>query len=311
MAIIEYKCDKCNRTIMIPQNRKGIEVFNNCIITAQCKGTLQRVSILSDYIQGGIPATDTKYEDWAPRKILFTTEQKILSNKWIIKHSLNNQPDIVIYGTDVTGAPSTRILDFTVNYTSLNTLEITFPVLRTGIIQCIARYDNMFLSEVSTITSSNFIKNSWNNGFTLAIAEKFTNPVVEFMLIPPAKTSYNVPVTVSLFNNNSSMAWGDASRILIAGVIYKVYTIDISTAITNTTLYNNYSFYINKINNIDAVKTDCILLISNGITSDDKNMNNIVDCVQFKLDKLNNISNNELYISESVIKSVYPPVMKI
>src|ERR1700675_4297703 len=100
MAIVIYECDRCKRTIQMPQNTQGLEVMGNCIITESCHGNLQFQQTLQTYKTGQPTPIAQGLEDWVQRKALFTFKQTLKNTIWKVDHGMGINPSVKVYAFD-------------------------------------------------------------------------------------------------------------------------------------------------------------------------------------------------------------------
>lgn len=144
-----YQCDVCNRKIRVASNFAGLSVLPHCNITNNCLGTLHKVTKITDITSTpAITPEVTGLQDWLPRKLLYTHNQSILSDNWLIRHNLSNNPmfDVVVNIRDKL-TPITPTIELVNNNTSL--LKFDKPYI--GIAQAIS---------LSTITKNQSIEYS-------------------------------------------------------------------------------------------------------------------------------------------------------
>jgi hypothetical protein len=311
MALVEYTCDTCKRSLSLPQNKLGVDMFSRCIITNNCKGTLTQVHVKSEYIIGNRVPEISKYDDWIQRKILYTHYQSQLSTKWYIKHNLNNIPEVEVYFTDLNTPEPIRYNNFNTNVISLNEVELILESHHTGYAQCIAKFNNTEIPTISTtVTSLQTI--TWDNYLTVCIPIETKTPILTFSLIPPNKTtSQSVDIDVPLLANNTSLAWGDVESVYVYGRTYKIFTIPMSNLGTANYNFDQYSFKIKKLGGRSLSKNTVLFLLSTGQTTVDKVITHIIDSDIFSTTPLNIITNNNIKVDTQVIKSVYPSIILV
>ena len=308
MAIVNYTCDTCKRTITLPQNRQGFEVFTHCIITENCRGSLKPGATSMEILSGPAPVPDALLPDWIQRKILYTYTKTLASSKWNIKHNLNNLPEVLVYVQDLTSGKLVPTSDYTINYTDVNNLSVVFPLQQSGIAQCIARYNNTVVENVVQ-TSNNLVSISQNSYLTVAVSHLLTEPVLQMIVVPPQKSiTYGIPFNITLNSNNASTAWGDINTIYNSGKTYSVYAFPLPMINNNPHSFDQYTYYFSQLNGSSINKSDMLILLSTGVTSTDKTYNLVVDSVILENNNQSIINNNVAYINQSLIKTVYPPI---
>jgi hypothetical protein len=306
MAIVEYTCNTCNRSTTIPQNKHGLEVFNRCIITADCKGTLVMKRVRSEYVRSSDSGT---LPSWSSRKRLYTNIQPLRSSVWKVVHNLNNLPDVVVYIDD--GSMSVNTTAFTVNYVNLNELHITFTQRYTGVAQCIAKYDNdVFIKELVETQTATIV--SQHNTITFAVSEQIIDPVLHIKYAPISNTNnYSVENTVPLLVNNTSLAWGSNNVILVHGVRYRIFTMTLPN--TNTFMYPSlpYTITIDTINDNVIKPKDMFIIYTEGSNNGVRVLDKVTDVSLLTTVSNFIINNNIAYINSAYIKSIYPAIILI
>lgn len=141
MAVVVYQCDTCKRETYRAQNRMGLDVIGRCIITNGCRGKLNLQEVKPSYAIGHSTPPVIGLADWTPRKVLYTHNQGFLKKVWEVRHDLNNQPSVSVYVNKVVGTTETlvRTEPLSIDYTSNDTLQLTFATAVTGVAQCQAR----------------------------------------------------------------------------------------------------------------------------------------------------------------------------
>lgn len=127
-----YKCDTCNRKVRVATSKDGIDVVQRCIITHGCKGKLYRVRDARDANStSAFPAEVPGIQDWFQRRVVYDHSQPIKSQKWLIKHNLQNKPIVYAYTTKQTLASSTysmtNVAAGTVWYKSSSGADVNAP----------------------------------------------------------------------------------------------------------------------------------------------------------------------------------------
>lgn len=141
MAVVVYQCDTCNRETYRQQNRKGLDVISRCVITNGCRGKLILQEVKPSYAIGHSTPPIIGLADWTPRKVLYTHNQDFLKKVWDIQHDLNNQPSISAYINKTVGGVETLVKTepTQIDYTSNDSVRLTFATAVTGVAQCQAR----------------------------------------------------------------------------------------------------------------------------------------------------------------------------
>lgn len=311
MAIITYQCDTCHRSVDLPQNRLGFEVYSNCIITLNCKGNLVYVSAHPEYVRGSATPIDPTLTDWVQRLILYTHEQIVPATVWKVKHGLNNKPDVNVFVYD-TNNTLVRFTPTSVTYPDVNTVKITLPLKYTGVIECIAKYSNMS-DTTPVVATDTLIQISNTNHLTFAISRQYKNPVLNLAISTASVNSSSINATVPLSNNNSLLPWGNTSVVYFNGKNYNVYTVDLPAIIPDN-ITSAYAVTVTSLST-DLITDSPIIdqkglvwiLLSSGNTYNDKKLTSIVDVTS--LTSQNNITTNNITsVNSSIITDMYPPI---
>ena len=257
MAIVVYKCDTCKREIELPQNKKGLEVVQRCIITEGCRGKLGQQSIKYDHSRGSFPSTVVGLQDWAQRKVLFDFTQTISSTTWTVTHNLGTEPSIVVYiakqsssvvqtVTGITVVEKTTyqqvpLDELEVTIVNENQLIVTFPSPtftsgQTGIVQCIARSTKPITNVAAPVaTTVSYIQLTNSAELSIASIDNSTTLNLTLEFITPTGTV--VPVNYVVDNIPSvTSPWTGYTNILVNG---RNYTVRSFNVVNNITLFTN------------------------------------------------------------------------
>ena len=295
---MKYQCNKCNRILNINKNPKQLDIFNRCIITANCRGEMFIVNNI-------IGTVDTSYYDsWVQKKQIHNSQQNILQNIWTIKHNLNDFVSIVVYTYDKYGNLVKSLENFTDGYTIIyadkNVIKVKFTKECIGQVQCIVT--NHKVDYTKTVVSNSYTKVSVGNVLTVALHSHFhdDNPT-----LPPIKIMSGISETD--FNYRLSLdttsAWKNNGTVYIFGNTYNIYSITIKTSIADS-LYS-----LNTI--VDSANVNQILsyiLLSNSNDPIDRIYNKIISIDDLSYGN-NMVKNNELLCSPSIIKNCYPNII--
>jgi hypothetical protein len=295
---MKYQCNKCNRILNINKNPKQLDIFNRCIITANCRGEMFIVNNI-------IGTVDTSYYDsWVQKKQIHNFQQNILQNIWTIKHNLNDFVSIVVYTYDKDGnlvKSLENVTDgYTIIYADKNVITVKFTKECIGQVQCIVT--NHKVDYTKTVVSNSYTKVSVGNVLTIALHSHFhdDNPS-----LPPIKIMSGISETD--FNYRLSLdttsAWKNNGTVYIFGNTYNIYSITIKTSIADS-LYS-----LNTI--VDSANVNQILsyiLLSNSNNPIDRIYNKIISIDDLSYGN-NMVKNNELLCSPSIIKNCYPNII--
>ena len=314
MAIITYTCDTCHRSVDVPQNKFGFEVYRNCIITASCKGTLSYIATRPEYIRGTTTHISPNLPDWIQRLVLYKHTQKVPATTWKIKHNLNNKPDVNVFVYD-NNNQLIKFIPSSVSYIDINTVQITLPLKYTGIIECIAKYSNTNINIPSTISDS-LVQISNNHYLTFAVSRQYHNPILKLEISSAGVTSNSITVTVPLISNNSLLPWGNAHTAHFNGKNYIIYSIDLLPIIPDN-ITSAYAVTITSLSADNIIDSPIInhkgliwILLSNGNMFSDKILTSAIDVTS--LTYQNNITKNNITsVNSSIIIDIYPTIKPI
>ncbi len=295
---MKYQCNKCNRILNIKKNPKQLDIFNRCIITANCRGEM---SILKN--NNGI-VDDSYNDDWVQRKQIYNFTQNVKQTIWTLKHNLNDFVSAVVYTYD-SNNKLVKTLDDTTNgytiiYSDPNSIKIKFSSACTGKVQCIVT--NRIVDRNNVVVSNSYSKISVGNILTVAIHSHFhdDNPS-----LPPIKIISGI--SENDFNYRLSFdttsAWKNDGIVYIYGNIYHVYSIKISTDIADS-LYSLNTI----VDSANLNKIMSYILLSNSSDPIDRIYNKIIHIDDLAYGN-NMVKNNELLCSPSIIKECYPNII--
>jgi hypothetical protein len=311
MAIVTYKCDTCRRNIDVPQNKNGFEVFRNCIITLNCKGKLYYAATYPEYIRGHATSIDNNLTDWMQRLLLYKHTQVVAATVWKVKHGLNNRPDINVYVYDINNN-LIKFIPSSIIYIDINTVKIILPLKYTGIIECIAKYNNIDNNIPTTIVDKLFqISNEQH--LTFALSRQYINPVLKLTINTANTNTGPINISVPLLNNNSLLPWGDTNNIYFNGKNFIVYTINLPTIIPNI-ITSTYTISITALSTNNITNSPIInqkglvwILLSNGNTYNDKILTSVIDVTT--LTNQNNTTTKTITsVNNGIIIDMYPPI---
>lgn len=313
---VQYRCNVCNRTIDIPERHHSVDTFGKCIITKQCKGTLFFIK-RNDSVLRPLPPESTDLPDWQYVPQVVTFEQKHARSVWKFKHNLTAVPSIVIYisTVDSNNIPTNIRLyepDYTFNYTD-SYLEIIFNANSQGIIpkfsgfaQCVVRTTSSV--KQAPVHSDKFVKVSNNSILSFCVHSHNKLYVANDLGVYNNALSIllnEVEVEYPLGNNLPDQAWGDVDQIYLHGNNYNVNTLNVWFNDVNSTAIHNYSAY-----RYVGENPMMYILLSNSSNYIDKVYDKVVNIFELNIDN-NYIRNNELYVSETIIRDCYPHIKLI
>jgi hypothetical protein len=156
MAIVQYKCDVCERIIELANNPHGLEIIDRCIITDGCRGSLYQTAYKQDLQRGQHPPRVEGLLDWSHRRVIYDHVQSIKKTEWLIKHNLESFPVISVTvarpkAIDISSGLNLEVVDLTklVEYVEYdlskldvetidqNNLKLIFPIEESGKAQLI------------------------------------------------------------------------------------------------------------------------------------------------------------------------------
>lgn len=343
MAIIRYKCTVCKREIDLPENQKGLEVMNRCVITEGCRGELYRLTRKQDFIRGDFPPRVPGLTDYTPRRVLYNHDQAVGAREWFVEHNLGVAPAVEVLvdrvtdsGESFTSTPcavrdtdsSTTSLiettDFQVTITGPNTLTITFDDPESGLAQCIARSSAPVVVEEEVVTEAaatqltatgSFLTVATRNdtitsGSSVDFEVKYTAPGST----TPTTVTYTAPPTTS-----SDSPWNDFDNVQIAGKTYQVRSFDaFVSGMSDGTIPDGSSFYFNRINDggLRTIQSGevIILLALDPYANVDKVQDRIIDVSRVTSENAALSlfhSDRELFAFTSIITSTFPPIREV
>jgi len=316
MAIVNYQCDRCKRTIQIPQNTRGLEVMGKCIITESCHGNLLFESILQSYKTGQPPPIVQGLQDWQPRKVLYTHYQALKNTIWKVQHNLGVNPSVKVYVLN--GEELVETEPLSIVYVNPNNLNIQFANQVEGIAQCIARTTAPLSSQVTTVEEP--VQKTYltaNGILTIAVPELTSDVtmVIQFLSASTSLPLVSVNLTFGALPSGLS-PWGDISTISIAGLVYKVKTVDIQAIINSLSIPDSTPFYFVSAAVVTPPSVlsldDVLILLGNSpFTTVDKNLVQLVNAsnvASVDVATLTSEIEGDLYVDPSLVQQTYPPI---
>lgn len=338
MAVIRYKCDVCKREIEIPENKRGLDFIDRCIITEGCRGSLYKLIRKQDFLRGEFPTKVPGLRDYTARRVLYNHTQAISSTEWFVEHNLGVAPSVqVLVERSTTISEETELVpcvlrnntenfddvettDFTINIISPNELTITFPNPESGIAQLIARSSAPIATEevrIETTSTIQFTTSTIVSIATLNSTLSSSSPITLDVDYTPAgsttsiSTAYTVNPTIA-----TASPWNDFESILIQGKPYKVRSFDaFISEMGDGTIPNGSSFYFRQVEGRTIASREVIILLALSPFEDvDKIKDQIIDVSRV------NISNaelsffyqdRELFAFTTVVTSTFPPIREI
>lgn len=301
---VQYKCNVCNRTIDVPENKHGLDVFGNCIITKQCRGTLFFVKNTPTILRNVAPEP-TDDPDWVYTPQIVTFTQNNARSIWKFKHTLTAVPSLSVYiwSVDSNNKPlAVHLNDNQYTYTFDNQyLELKFQTKFSGMVQCVVRNTTAILQQPKI--DDTFIKVTTNSLVSLAVHTHNKLFVANNTGIHNNALSIllnEVQVDYDLGSNDPGQAWGNINQVYMYGNIYDISSfrilVDSASSVHNFSAYR----YIGE----DPMM---YILLSDSIDFVDKVYNKAVNVFELNINN-NYIKNNELYISPSIVRDCYPHI---
>lgn len=313
---VQYKCNVCNRSIDIQEKPRSVNTFGKCIITKQCKGTLFFVK-RNDNVLRPLPPELTDLPDWQYTPQVVTFEQKHARSVWKFKHNLTAVPSIVVYisTVDENNKPTNiRLYEPEYTYTySDSYIEIHFSANIQGIIPKFSGYAQCVVRTTSSVTQTpistdKFIKVSNNSVLSFCVHSHNKLYVANNTGIYNNALSIllnEVEVNYPLGNNLPGQAWGDVDQVYMYGNNYLINTLNIWLDDVNSPTIHNYSAY-----RYVGENPMMYILLSNSTNYIDKVYDKVVNIFELNINN-NYVKNNELYISESIVRDCYPHIKLI
>lgn len=263
MAVVVYKCDACKREVYRKQNIQGIDVVGRCIITDGCRGKLQQQEVKPSHAVGHSPVPVIGLRDWTPRKILFTHTQTLAKKQWVITHNMNGIPIVNAYAYSTNGSMTlSPVVPLNIEFTSRNTVTITFATITSGIVQLLMRssvddqaittlkprtLDDGIDAEHFVLDESLYMTNGPDTYGELTIATRVVNrgrpdygfdPYEEITIQPhyisPATGKEVLPLVPPMIFRpvdelpvDTSSSWAGTSKVVVAGAQYIVRSANI------------------------------------------------------------------------------------
>lgn len=343
MATVRYKCSVCKREIELPENKRGLEVIDKCIITLGCRGDLYRIDRNPDFVRGEYPLRVGGLTDWSARRVLYNHTQSVASREWRIVHDLGVAPSVqvlidraVLSGEDTELVPCAvrtldateqfETLDFSIEIVSANEILLTFTDPQSGFAQLIARstagrtFEETAAEPVEPfqLTNDTLLTIATLND-TIPTGASFNLDVV---YTPPSSGSITQTYSVGSGLPLVTSPWNDFTTILIEGKRYKVRTIDMFIPeFSNGIIGNGSSFYFSQISGIGspigrsiAAREIFILLALSPYDNVDKVLNQLINVNRV------NASNaelsfyhqdRELFAFDNIIISTFPEIREV
>lgn len=238
-----YQCDVCGRRTRIPANKYGLNAIQRCIITSGCVGKLHLERNRQEINKTpAFPIAVDGLRDWFQRKILYTHQQPVESDVWIINHELGNRPVIQLYVNTVIDGTTvlTETLPLTTTVIDLNTIEISLSARQSGVAQCISLSSENLINPqfVAPIVDTKAFQIT-NRG-EVSIATLDASPTISLSLsYQQSDTNTEVTVPYTNIDNVASLEspWVGARKVYIAGRTYTVRSFNVITTPSAVTFF--------------------------------------------------------------------------
>lgn len=328
MALVVYQCDTCNRIIEKKQNKQGLEVVNNCIITDGCKGKLNFVSLKRAHSIPSITPPEQNLTDWIQRKVLHTHDQTLLSPAWEITHNLGTRPSVEVFvrlGSDDT---LTEIEPVSITVQSDDVLTINLDLPYRGTAQLISRGSSEG-QQITTLTptieqQATLIQLSTTQELTIATLFSSDLPGEDYVdldicFLDPS-TFAETQISTLRFDdvNLVQSPWADKTSVLIKGQVYTIRSATISlTELINLGIQDASPFYVKNIYYgstpvSELGKNELFVLLTNSpFQSFDKNLKETLDVSLLNRDNAStntNLLSNELFVNSNLIEDLFPTI---
>lgn len=228
-----YICDVCNRRVRVPENRRGLDVINRCIITKNCAGSLHKVITQADIVNTPTltPAIEG-LDDWYQRNALFDYKQTVKSKVWRVPHKMGTIPavQVFVYRTD----PDTmkQVLVETRQGTVVSTPQqttITFDTAVDGVVQCLALSSNTKQDTTATAAPTDIITSNGELTIATSSPSDSVNLIVRFTDTFTGEFT-DVTYTSLLNQPNPASPWVGVETVLVNGKRFYVRSLNIQTS---------------------------------------------------------------------------------
>lgn len=331
MALVEYKCDVCKRTIQIPRNPEGLERISRCTITHGCRGKLYQKDLLEDHIRAEIPDEVEGLSNWIQRKVLHNHTQAVERDEWVIVHNMGTAPIVSVFGNrPIEGDLDNReeLTPEDIIFNNENTLTVRFDRPWSGIAQLVGRQSDPNLLQPiqqENVTTEQPVQISSNGEITIATR---INTIGE-----PAAISLNIqfdtatgtePIVLYSADDQPSIdsPWLDFDKIVVRGKIYTVRSFTgLVSEITTGVINSGSTFrFVGVDENQDQTFRDIqkeeilILLASEPYELVDKQRDRFIDVTSVTptQNRFSFVYNSgEFFAEPAIIQNTYPPIRSV
>lgn len=330
MAIVEFKCDTCKRTIQLQRNIEGLEKIQRCTITHGCRGKIYQVNVYRDYIRGELPDDVEGLDNWVQRKVLHTHFQAIERDEWVVQHNMGTNPIVSVYvDRPIEGDLENRekITPEDIVIVDKNSIIIRFDRPWSGLAQLVGRQSDPALlqpTERATTQAIEPYQMSLSGEITIATRISSIGDEPSISLLVEYDTSQTrLQYTYAADDQPSiNSAWVDYDRIVVRGKLYTVRSFNalvpemVSGAIGNGAqmrfvgVDSNNDQTVEDINRGDIL----ILLASEPFQSVDKIQDKFIDVNDAVTQQ--NISglfynSGEFFADPTIVKTIYPTIRSV
>lgn len=310
MSVVVFQCSECEREIELVQNKKTLEVVNNCIITEGCSGYLRQTNVLVDYSKGKLPEPVSGLTDWSQRKVLYNHTQSIEDTVWTIKHNLNCVPTFIVLVDKPTQAnPDYRekIEPTDVIVLNNNTIEFHFGRPYSGIAQLLTNTSFPVVQNTNQTAVSTKFQLSNNGELTFGVLKSLSIPThinMTIKVIPSIGLSRTETLIIDDVQSINS-PWRSNNFLLIKGSIFHLRSFNIRDNVVLST-GSSVSFQVDTPNQF-------FLMLSNPPHSIfDVVRDHVIDLYDLRNDQTAiSYEAGELFVDSSKIKGVFPPAISV
>jgi hypothetical protein len=320
-----YKCSVCSRSVRVPTNKHGLDVLQRCIITHNCQGKLNRVTIAKEINETpAFPPEVQGVADWFQRRVLYTHEQPVQSLTWLIRHDLATRPKIYVYVNRLIDGEEilVKVDPKTETTIDLNTVEVTFEGAESGLVQCIslASQNSTNPTALSGLTVSTDAFQLTSDVGEVTIATLSSAPLVGIGLTyRTSGTEIDITIDYAGIDAVPSIGspWVGSSRAVINGQVYTLRSFNLTQTPLAPTYFaagavpNGSTFYVSTFSNAPPSLGQCLFLLGRApYATVDRIFDQYIDAATISPISPELFYNTgKGYATRSVIRSTYPPVL--
>lgn len=305
----------CQRKIELPQNKQGIEVTGQCIITDGCHGKLHQFDFIQDGIVGRLTPDVSGLDNFVPRHILFTHNQTLTAQTWRVIHDLNTEPSVQVFVFVVVNGNEvlTETTPDAIITVSPNETLIQFSTGVKGVAQFISRSTSTFEEEKDVVDPAATQQLTINSEFTIATLSN--NPILTLSAQFFSPTTLQ-PTSLLFFEFDNTpdpiSPWSGVNRVFIKGKLHEVRSTNVKTLLEGTNIVDGSPFIVTQVDFVPIVPNSVFVLLSEfPHTTFDRNLNMIINIDSITESNLSQgllKQGNELFAFQSTIKNIFPPV---